>query len=70
MPTDVFRDPFMAAEDEKEIYNILTMEVMTILHECAAEYGCDNNKNTTPQNKRREAISNDEECSETGRPIP
>ncbi len=27
--TDVFRDPFVAAEDEDEIYNLLTMEVMT-----------------------------------------
>ena len=29
MPTDVFRDPFMAAEDENDIYNFLTIEVMT-----------------------------------------
>ena len=27
--TDVFRDPFVAAKDENEIYNLLTMEVMT-----------------------------------------
>ena len=27
--TDVFRDPFVAAEDEDTIYNLLTMEVMT-----------------------------------------
>ena len=27
--TDVFRDPFVAAEDEDEIYNLLTMDVMT-----------------------------------------
>ena len=27
--TDVFRDPFVAAENEDEICNILTMEVMT-----------------------------------------
>ena len=27
--TDVLRDPFVAAEDEGEIYNLLTMEVMT-----------------------------------------
>ena len=27
--TGVFRDPFMAAEDENVIYNFLTMEVMT-----------------------------------------
>ncbi len=27
--TDVLRDPFMAAENEDDIYNLLTMEVMT-----------------------------------------
>ena len=27
--THVFRDPFVAAEDEDEIYNLLTVEVMT-----------------------------------------
>ena len=27
--TDVFRDPFVAAEDDDEIYIILIMEVMT-----------------------------------------
>ena len=27
--TYVFRDPFVAAEDEDEIYNLLTMEVIT-----------------------------------------
>ena len=27
--TDVFRDPLMAAEDEDDIYNLLTIEVMT-----------------------------------------
>ena len=27
--TDVFRDPSMVAEDEDEIYNLLTLEVMT-----------------------------------------
>ena len=27
--TDVFHDPFVAAEDEDEIYNLLTMDVMT-----------------------------------------
>ena len=27
--TDVFRDPFVAAEDEDDIYNLLTMEVIS-----------------------------------------
>ena len=27
--TDVFREPFMAPDDEDEIYNLLTKEVMT-----------------------------------------
>ena len=27
--TDVFPDPFVVAEDEGDIYNILTMDVMT-----------------------------------------
>ena len=62
-------------QSEKALANyfIIAPELSKLLHELAAEYDSDNNdteKNATPHNHRREAISNDEECSETDRCTP
>ena len=61
-------------QNEKALdkFFLIAPELSKLLHEFAAEYGSDNNdqKNTTPRNHRREALSNDEECLETDRCIP
>ncbi len=54
-----------------KFFLVITQELSKLLHEFAAEYSSDNNDKRTQHHKiTGEALSNDEECSETDIRIP